>query len=134
MAKGKKRKTAIRCLGCGAKMRKRAVACWECGKARPGSFEMQASAAKAVFRPVGGPAFVAKSARPRCGRCSQTSGPGSRHCTTCGAALLTVVKSAAEQQRDVMLARFRAEDNPESREAYWKAAHPHIYGNGGTAS
>ena len=131
MAKGKK-KNRVTCLTCGSRMKGKDVACRKCGQARPGSFRPQAAAAKSVFVPVGAPAFLAKAARPRCARCTQTSRAGSRHCTACGTPMLAVVKSAGQQQRETLMAKFYREDNPEFREGLWQAAHPEIYGGNGT--
>src|ERR1022692_713528 len=105
MAKKGKKKTRITCLGCGSAMKKKALACSKCGRARPGSFQSQpaVAAAKAVFQPASGPAFVAKAMRPRCPRCSQANRAGSRHCTACGTPLLAVVKSAGQQHREATM-------------------------------
>jgi hypothetical protein len=80
--------------------------------------------------------FIGKSMRPRCPRCRQTSRPSARHCTTCGGALLAIVKSAGQASHDHYMRLMMAEPNPEAREAYWRLANPDVYGtgNGGRAS
>jgi hypothetical protein len=120
----KKSKSKVTCLGCGSRMKDKDVACRRCGHAREGMMRQQPGAAKALFTPVSGPAFLAKAARPRCGRCGNASRHGARHCTTCGVSLLQVVKSAGEAERDRYLAMHRAEPDPGRREVYWRLAHP----------
>jgi|ERR1022692_1658067 hypothetical protein len=134
MAKSGKKKTRITCLGCGSAMKKKSVACSKCGRARQGSFRSQpaVAAAKAVFQPASGPAFVAKAMKPRCARCSAANRAGSLHCTACGSVMLAVVKSAGDQRRDSLMKQFYREDDPEFREGIWQAAHPEIYGGNGT--
>jgi hypothetical protein len=132
--KGKKAK--VTCLGCGSRMKGKDVACRRCGHMREGTMRHQPGAAKAVFQPADGPAFLAKAARPRCGRCGNASRYGAKHCTSCGAALLSVVKSAADTERDRYMALLRASPDPVLREGYWELAQKaagHVYGKG-TAS
>jgi hypothetical protein len=114
----KKRKARVICPGCDRRMKPRDVACRKCGTRRPGGFAETGSAAKALFVPAGGAApFLVKGAR--------AAPPEPR---------LRVVKSAEDIQREVFLAKHRAEYRPEYREEYWKSAHPEIYGQGGSAS
>jgi hypothetical protein len=128
----KKKKAGVTCLACGSVMKGKDVACRKCGHMREGvMMQQEPGAAKAVFRPVAGPAFLAKAARPRCGRCGSASRHGARHCTSCGVSLLQVVKSAGEAQRDRYLGLAAAEPDPGQRELLWRLAHPDVYGKNG---
>lgn len=88
--KTKKNKTRVRCLGCDSKMGKKDVACRRCATVRAGTFRPGPDASKTVFVPAGpGPAFVAKTARPR----------------------LAVAKNASDQRRDdLMNELYRSHD------------------------
>jgi hypothetical protein len=133
--KGKKGgKAKVACQRCMSKMASKDVACRKCGQPRAGTFVSQPGAAKAVFQPIGSAAFVAKSARPRCGKCRNASRAGARHCTSCGSALLGLVKSAGDPGRDALVAKWRREENPEFREAYWRLLNPIPGAGGGQAS
>jgi predicted amidophosphoribosyltransferase len=84
---------------------------------------------------AGGVTFIGKSQRPVCPRCRQSSRPGARCCTSCGAGLLSVVKSAAQQSHDHYMAMYRREADPGRREVYWQLANPELFGSkGGRAS
>ena len=132
MAK-KGRKARVACLGCGSGMKRKDVGCRKCGTARPGSFRSGPTAGKAVFVPSDGSrAFYAKAVRPGCGQCGNRSRAGSRHCTKCGAALLSAVKSAGAL-RDPLRAAMVAEHDPVRREQIWKGAYPEFYRPGGAA-
>ncbi len=126
VAKKKKGKGGGRCPGCRARMGRRDAACRKCGRTAP------MAEARAAMK-AAGVSFVGKSMRPRCPRCGATSIPSARHCTSCGRALLTVVKSAAETERDRYMALVRREPDPSRREVYYKLANPQVYGKG-TAS
>jgi predicted amidophosphoribosyltransferase len=83
----KKKKGGFTCLSCGAWMKKRDAACRRCGaQTRLGDARQAMKAA--------GVTFIGKAMRPQCPRCRRTSRPDARHCTTCGSALLQVVKTA----------------------------------------
>lgn len=125
--RSKKAKGGMRCPGCRARMGKRDAACRECG--RP-SQELQVRTAQKAA----GISFIGKSQRPLCPRCRVTSRPGAVCCTTCGQALLSLVKSAAQTEADQWMARYRREANPGQREVYWRLAHPDIFPKGGAAS
>jgi len=126
VAKKRKKKAGVTCLSCGAGMKRKDAACRRCGAPTALGEARKAMAA-------GGVTFIGKSMRPRCPRCGNASRPTARHCTSCGTALLTVVKSAAEQSRDHYLALMRQESNPEARQGWWQLANPDLYGKG-TAS
>lgn len=132
--KGKKSK--VMCLGCGSVMKGKDVSCRRCGHMREGTMRHQPGAAKAVFTPAtGAPAFLAKAAKPRCGRCGNASRYGAKHCTSCGASLLQLVKSAGEIERDRYMALAKREPDPGRRQVYWQLANPDLFGNkGGRAS
>jgi ribosomal protein L40E len=116
------------CLGCGARMKGRDVACRKCGWQTPAG-----EARKAMI--AGGVRFVGKAMRPQCPRCRATSRPSARHCTHCGSALLAVVKSAGQVERDRYLSLAKRSPDPGRREVLWQLANPDIFGSkGGRAS
>jgi hypothetical protein len=86
-------------------MGKRDAACRNCG--RPSQVMAERAAMKARAAP--GVAFLGKSMRPLCPRCGNVSRAMAPHCTGCGSALLQVVKSLAEIDRDRNLAQFYRE-------------------------
>ena len=129
-------KARVGCPGCGSRLKARDVACRKCGKQREGGFAATGSAAKALFVPGdGAPPFLVKAARApaarACASCRHLNKAAYSYCVNCGRPLLSVVaKSAGNAQREVFLAKVRAESNPEWREGWWRAAHPELYGRG----
>jgi ribosomal protein L37E len=107
-------------------MRVTDAACRRCAAVTPAG-----EARKAMI--AGGVAFLGKSMRPRCPRCGNTSIPSARHCTSCGSALLSVVKSAAQVSRNRYMSQMLAEPDPATREVLWQAANPDLYGNRGAS-
>ena len=109
------KKIKAACANCRKGLKKSWTTCPRCG--RPVMARDRAAKAAA------GPAFIAKSARPQCRRCTKASPAGSRFCVHCGTALLGVVKSAEQARREVLLAKIHAESDPSAREGWWTELH-----------
>jgi predicted amidophosphoribosyltransferase len=83
----KKKKGGFTCRSCGSRMKGRDAACRRCGAPTRLGKARKAMAAAGVV-------FIGKAMRPQCPRCRRTSRPDAGHCTSCGSALLQVVKTA----------------------------------------
>jgi predicted amidophosphoribosyltransferase len=105
----------LRCASCATKLRKSWGGCPVCGRPR--------LARDTAGKAVAAAGFIAKGGAVRCGSCGGSSRPGAGYCARCGRPMLTVVKSAGEAERDVLLAKIRSEPNPEFREAWWSILH-----------
>ena len=149
----KKRKKAkgrnkVACISCGKALRQKWTVCPRC------QHPLAASKAAAPGRT---PNFVRKSAigavvpLARARTCWNGHPPGGRKdkcCTACGEPyglsysdhMIRVSKAAggapalAGPGMEALMRRYRAEENPDYREALWQRAHPDVFGNDGSAS